>query len=305
MIWVFWHLHLVSTRHLGRFWKCPQVCYYGIWTAVIFSPRFLAWGTCKICTGTQICQCYFLFNALKYFLFTLFKQGPGGSSMWTCYSCHWISDLLSSRAGFYTLHGLIPISLVGVRLSWMLIFQLLSCCVMSSTSSSTVFLGSMLHLLWHHYSQSWGYSLFILEGSFWLYTILHILCHSLCTCCTLWFCQSPSCRPPRMVHEPWLDSLQHFTQPCLAACCPFAARACWWPGKTCPQMCCWVAWQGDTKVSVCLHLLLGCLEPVKDKLPHRIIMFFRHYLEVPIPKHCHAMTRHVLADPPLALEQLC
>ena len=56
--------------------------------------------------------------------------------------------------------------------------------------------------------------------------------------------------------------------------------------------------------SVRLYLLHGCLEPVDGKLPKKVIMCLRHYLQVPIPKHHLALTRLVLADHPLAMEQL-
>jgi hypothetical protein len=64
---------------------------------------------------------------------------------------------------------------------------------------------------------------------------------------------------------------------------------------------CAATWlDSEIELSVHLYLLHGHLEPVKDKPPKKVIMSFRHYLEVPIPKHCLALTRlH-----PLAVEQL-
>jgi hypothetical protein len=68
---------------------------------------------------------------------------------------------------------------------------------------------------------------------------------------------------------------------------------------------CAASWlDSEIESSVCLHLLHGHLEPVEDKPPRKVIISFRHYLEVPIPKHRLALTRLVLADHPLAVEQL-
>jgi hypothetical protein len=68
---------------------------------------------------------------------------------------------------------------------------------------------------------------------------------------------------------------------------------------------CAASWlDSEIESSVHLYLLHGHLEPVEDKPPRKVIMSFRHHLEVPIPKHRLALTRLVLADHPLAVEQL-
>ena len=56
--------------------------------------------------------------------------------------------------------------------------------------------------------------------------------------------------------------------------------------------------------SVRLYLLHGRLEPFEDGPPRKIIFYFCHYLEVPNQKHRRALTRLLLADHPLAVEQL-
>jgi hypothetical protein len=53
----------------------------------------------------------------------------------------------------------------------------------------------------------------------------------------------------------------------------------------------------EVESSVRLYLLHGRLEPVK-------VLRLRHYLEVSVPLHRHTLTRLLLADHPLAVEQL-
>jgi hypothetical protein len=68
---------------------------------------------------------------------------------------------------------------------------------------------------------------------------------------------------------------------------------------------CAAAWlDGELESSVRLYLLHGRLEPVEGKPPRKVVVSFRHYLEVPTPKHRRALTRLLLSDHPLAVEQL-
>jgi hypothetical protein len=66
---------------------------------------------------------------------------------------------------------------------------------------------------------------------------------------------------------------------------------------------CAASWlDSEIESSVHLYLLHGHLEPVEDRPPKKVIMPFN--LQVSVPKHHLAMTRLVLADHPLAVEQL-
>src|SRR5262245_51575715 len=60
----------------------------------------------------------------------------------------------------------------------------------------------------------------------------------------------------------------------------------------------------EVESSACLCLLHGQLEPVEQGQPCKIIMYFCHYLEVPLPTHCRVLTRLLLEDHPLGMNQL-
>jgi hypothetical protein len=60
----------------------------------------------------------------------------------------------------------------------------------------------------------------------------------------------------------------------------------------------------EVESSARLCLLHGRLEPMELGPPRKIVVFFRHYLQVQVPGHRRALTQLLLGDHPLGVEQL-
>ena len=136
---------------------------------------------------------------------------------------------------------------------------------------------------------------------------LHPCYALLCTCSTFWLCESLSTWTSELVHGHWLHSSTCFSTYDLAT---YSAQL---QLQIIDGLLKLVrkyasAWLDcEIQSSVRLYLLHGPLEPVEDKPPWKITVCFHHYLEVPTPKHHHALTRVtrlLLSDHPLAVEQL-